>query len=81
MPRRIRMAVLATNAESSPAPYVTFVEATDLQYTEGQHYDVALARAKDEGHRTPTIAFDPNDVAAIMLRYVTDFMKGHTDEA
>ncbi|MGF6479476.1 hypothetical protein [Paraburkholderia sp. JPY419] len=42
MANRIRMTVLATNAEGSPDLYLTFVEATDLQYNEGQHYHMAL---------------------------------------
>lgn len=81
MTRRIRMVVLATNAEGSPDLCATFVEATDMQCDEGQHYDMALACAEDEGYRAPMIAFDPNDAAASMLRYVTDFMEDHTDEA
>ncbi|MEX3816200.1 hypothetical protein AB3X96_39250 [Paraburkholderia sp. BR13439] len=49
----IRMAVLATNAEGSLDLYLTFVEATDLQYSEGQHYDMALPmpKIKATGHR------------------------------
>lgn len=78
MTSRIRMAVLATNAERAPDLYATFVEATDLQYNEGHHYDMALARAGDEDYRAPMIAFDQNDAAAIMLRYATDFTDGHT---
>lgn len=81
MTNRIHMVVLATNAEGSPDLYATFVEATNLQYNEGQHYDMALARAEDEDYRVPMMAFDQNDAAASMLRYVTDFMEGRTDEA
>jgi hypothetical protein len=80
MTNRIRMAVLATNAEGSPDLYLTFVEATDLQYNEGQHHDMALARAEDEGYRAPMTAFDQNDAAAGMLRLATEFMEGDTDE-
>lgn len=81
MTNRIHMVVLATNAEGSPDLYATFVEANDLQYNEGQHYDMALARAEDEGYRAPMIAFDQNDAAASMLRYVAEVMEGRTDEA
>ena len=49
MINRFRMTALATNAEGSPDLYLIFVEATDLQYNEGQHYDMALARAEDKG--------------------------------
>ncbi|MFM0433714.1 hypothetical protein PQQ75_32230 [Paraburkholderia aspalathi] len=80
MTNRIRMAVLATNAEGSPDLYLTFVEATDLQYNEGQHYDMAVARAEDEGYRSPMIAFDQNDSAADMLRHAAEFVEGETDE-
>ena len=80
MTNRIRMTVLATNAEGSPDLYLTFVEATDLQYNEGRHYDMALARAEDEGYRSPMIAFDQNDAAAGMLRHATEFMEDETDE-
>lgn len=73
------MAVLATNAEGSPDLYLTFVEATDLQYNEGHHYDMALARAEDEGYRAPMIAFDQNDAAADVLRHAAEFMEGDTD--
>ncbi|KAH0445350.1 hypothetical protein KCU90_g390, partial [Aureobasidium melanogenum] len=80
MTNRIRMAVLATNAEGSPDLYLTFVEATDLQYNEGRHYDIARARAEDEGYRAPMIAFDQNDAAADLLRHAAEFMEGDTDE-
>ena len=80
MTNRIRMAVLATNAEGSPDLYLTFVEATDLQYNEGQHYDMALARAEDEGYRAPMIAFDQSDSAADVLRHAVDFMEGDADD-
>lgn len=80
MTNRIRMAVLATNTEGAPDLYPTFVEATDLQYSEGQHYDMAIARAEDEGYRAPMIAFGPNDAASGMLRVVVAFMEGDTDE-
>ncbi|WP_205191210.1 hypothetical protein [Burkholderia sp. LMG 13014] len=80
MTHRIRMTVLATNAEGSPDLYLIFVEATDLQYNEGQHYDMALARAEDKGYRAPMIAFDRNDAAAGTLRHATAFMEGETDE-
>ena len=79
MTNRIRMTVLATNAEGSPDLYLTFVEATDLQYNEGQHYDMALARVVDEGYRASMIAFDQNDAAG-MLRHAAEFMEGETDE-
>ncbi|SEA67623.1 hypothetical protein SAMN05192564_102661 [Paraburkholderia sartisoli] len=80
MANRIRMTVLATHAEGSPDLYLTFVEATDLQYDEGRHYDMALARAEDEGYRAPTIAFDQNDAAADMLRHAAGFVEGETDK-
>jgi hypothetical protein len=80
MTNRIRMTVLATNAEGSPDLFLTFVEATDLQYNEGQHYDMALARAEDEGYRAPMIAFYQNDAAADVLRHAAAFMEGETDE-
>lgn len=81
MTNRIRMAVLATNAEGPPDDlYLTFVESTDLQYNEGQHYDMALARAEDEGYRAPMTAFDQNDAAADVLRHAVEFMEGDADE-
>ncbi|MFM0229582.1 hypothetical protein [Paraburkholderia sediminicola] len=80
MTNRIRMTVLATHAEGSPNLYLMFVEATDLQYNEEQRYDMALARAEDEGYRAPMIAFDQNDAAAGMLRHAAEFMEGKTDE-
>jgi hypothetical protein len=80
MTNRIRMAVLATNAEGSPDLYLTFIEATDVQYNKGQHYDMALARAEDEGYRAPMIAFDQNGAAADVLRHAAEFMEGGTDK-
>lgn len=80
MTNRIDMAVLAANSEGAPDLYLTFVEATDLQYNEGQHYDMAIARAEDEGYRAPMIAFDPNDAASRMLRDAVSFMDGDTGE-
>ncbi|MGF6700417.1 hypothetical protein OKW38_005029 [Paraburkholderia sp. MM5496-R1] len=74
------MAVLTINAEGSPDLSLTFVEATDLQYNEGKHYDMALARAEDEGYQAPMIAFDQNDAAADELRHAAEFMEGDTDE-
>ncbi|PYE17298.1 hypothetical protein [Paraburkholderia silvatlantica] len=41
---RIRMTVVATNAEGSPDLYLTFVQLTDVQYGHGRHYDMAIAR-------------------------------------
>ncbi|MBN3809881.1 hypothetical protein [Paraburkholderia sp. Ac-20347] len=80
MTNRIDMAVLAANSEGAPDLYLTFVEATDLQYNEGQHYDMAIARAEEEGYRAPMIAFDPNDAASRMLRDAVSFMDGDTGE-
>ncbi len=37
MTNRIRVAVLATNAEGSPDLYLSFVEATDLEYGESSN--------------------------------------------
>jgi len=81
MTNRFRMTVLATNAEDAPGFYLTFVEATDLQYNEGRHYEWPLAPAEEEeGYRSPMIAFDQNDAAAGMLRHATEFMEDETDE-
>jgi hypothetical protein len=80
MNNRVRMDVLATNAEGSLDLYLTFVGATDLQYNEGQHYEWPLASAEDEGYRSPIIAFDQNDSAADMLRHAAEFVEGETDE-
>lgn len=80
MTNRIRMAVIATNTEGAPDLYLTFVEATNLQYNEGQHYDTAIACAEDEGYRAPMIAFDPNDAASRLLRDAVAFTEGDTDE-
>jgi hypothetical protein len=80
MTNRIRMAVVGTNANGAPDLYLTFVEATNLQYNEGQHYDMAIARAEDEGYRAPMIAFDQNDAASRMLRDAVAFMEGTVDE-
>jgi hypothetical protein len=80
MTNRIHMAVIATNTGGAPDLYLTFVEATALQYGEGQHYDMAIARAEDEGYRAPMIAFDPNDAASRMLRDAVTFLEGDADE-
>lgn len=77
---RIRMAVVATNAEGSPDFYLTFVQVTNHQYQHGRHYDMAIVRAEDEGYRAPMIAFDRNDAASRMLRHVLAFMEGETGE-
>ncbi|MFX1762189.1 hypothetical protein PWP93_06270 [Paraburkholderia sp. A1RI-2L] len=80
MTNRIRVAVLATNAEGFLDLYLSFVEATDLEYSESQQYDMALAQAEDGGYRVPMIAFDQNDAAADVLRHADEFMEGDTDE-
>lgn len=80
MTNRIRMAVVGTNANGAPDLYLTFVEATDLQYNEGLHYDAAIDRAEDEGYRAPMIAFDQNDAASRTLRDAVAFMEGTVDE-
>lgn len=46
MTNRIRVVVLATNAGGSPDVYLSFVEATDLEYNEGQQYDITLPTPK-----------------------------------
>lgn len=80
MTNRIRVAVLATNAEGSLDLYRSFGEATDLEYSESHQYDIALAHAEDAGYRVPMIAFDQNDAAADVLRHAAEFMEGDTDE-
>jgi hypothetical protein len=80
MTNRIRMAVVATNGEGAPCLYLTFAEATDLQYNEGHHYDMALARAENEGYREPMIAFDQNDAASRVLCDAAAFMAGDIDD-
>ncbi|PLZ02443.1 hypothetical protein CY652_09960 [Burkholderia sp. WAC0059] len=70
----IRMVVLATNAEGSPDFFLTFADVTDTQYMHGLHYDMALARAEDEGYERPMIAFDPNDAAARRLHEVVAYL-------
>ncbi|PZR42146.1 hypothetical protein [Paraburkholderia fungorum] len=79
MTNRLRMTALATNAEGAPGFYLTFVEATDLQYNEGRHYEWPLAPA-EEGYLSPMIAFDQSDAAAGMLRHATEFMEDETNE-
>ncbi|MFL9989550.1 hypothetical protein PQR18_40845 [Paraburkholderia sediminicola] len=80
MPRGIRMAVLAANAQGAPDFYLAFVAVTNEQYNIGDHHDLARAHAEDEGYQYPMIAFDQNDVAALALRHVDAFMNGETDE-
>jgi hypothetical protein len=73
---RIRMVVLATNAEGSPDLFLTAVDATGTQYEHGRHYDMALLRAREEGYETPMMAFDQHDEAARMLRRAATFIEG-----
>jgi len=56
MPRRIRMAALAANAQGAPDFYLAFVAVTNEQYDIGNHYDLAHAHAEDEGYQYPMIA-------------------------
>lgn len=80
MTNRFRMTVLATNAEDAPGFYLTFVEATDLQYNEGRHYEWPLAPAEEEeeGYRSPMTAL--TRTTRQQACSATEFMEDETDE-
>lgn len=60
----IKMVVLATDSNGSPAFHTCQVEVTEAQYEQGEHYDLAKENASFNGYEEPMIAFDERDPAA-----------------
>ena len=67
------VAVVGSNAEGSPEIYITRVGCSAAQYANGEHYDLAKAKAEDQGIE-PDIAIDPRDAgwAALSPQFVLD---------
>lgn len=78
MDRNVKVVVLATNPEGSPAFFHVTVLINDEQYSNGVHYDTAKACAEINDYEEPMIAFDENDTAARQLACVHAFMTGNS---
>jgi len=64
---RIKVAVLAHNAQGEPEFFLARVDCTTTQVDGGEHYDIAIADAKAQGYEGTMIAFDATDAAAKQL--------------
>ncbi len=58
----IRCIVAATNANGEPDLYFVMVYATEEQINNGEHYEVACAKACEEGYDA-VLAYDERDTA------------------
>lgn len=76
--RTVRVVVLAGDADGAPAFVLRTLNVTSDQYENGEHYDLAMAAAAEEGYEAPMAAFDEHDNAALHADVLARFMK-HPD--
>ncbi len=58
----IRCVVACTNASGGPGFFGCEMNVTTAQYDNGDHYDLAIVRAKDADYEGPHfVVFDEND--------------------
>jgi hypothetical protein len=69
----IRVIVAGENANGEPDFFFCKVKCSDLEISNGHHYDAAFILARSEGYE-PKIVFDENDHAgkAIVDHFVWD---------
>lgn len=65
--KKIEVAVLCENANGAPEFSFHCLEVTQGQYDEGQHYELAMADARDAGYE-PKAAFDDQDPAWLLVK-------------
>lgn len=66
-PLSIKVVVLATNSNGVPEFHYTTVSISKSRYEQGDHYNVALAIARNEGYTEPMMVFDAFDEASKQL--------------
>lgn len=71
----VTVAVAATNAAGIPDFYITDVGVTDMDYTDGVHYDVAKDYARKHGFEGDMVAFDNYDAPELIA-----FLQGSDGE-
>ncbi|NDC55274.1 MAG: hypothetical protein EBZ69_00305 [Alphaproteobacteria bacterium] len=57
----IKCVVACFNASGEPDFYFCKVDATEQNYNDGEHYEMAEEAAKRAGYEGPYVAFDEND--------------------
>ena len=62
-----KVVVLCFNAEGSPDFYTCAPSVTHAQLIDGEHYDLAMENAEDNGFEGPMVAFDAASAAAKQL--------------
>lgn len=77
----MRVIVLGTNANGDPEFYSCQVEAGVEAIHNGDHYDLAIVRARQEGFEGPFLAFDENDQAAKQLADLANMPTDSTQRA
>lgn len=71
----IKCVVAATNAQGSPDFYPVVVEVTQEQYDEGEHYEIAMGLATDQGYEGDMVVFDENDGPAFLFENLFKFLE------
>lgn len=74
-PRYPKMAVLCRNSEGAPELHTCSPEASAVQIENGDHYELAVENAVDNGYKGPFLAFDETDPAAKQLETVAAWIK------
>ena len=64
--KNVKVIVLCSNSEGAPEFHSCAIDVTQEQYDNGDHYDLAMENAEDNGYE-PHKAFDQNDPAAKQL--------------
>lgn len=57
----VKCVVAATNANGSPDFYPICVQVTKKQLENGEHYQIAMGLATDQGYEGDMIVFDQHD--------------------
>ncbi len=70
----MRVIVLGTNASGEPEFCSCQVEAGVEAIHNGDHYDLAILHATQEGYEGPFLAFDENDQAARQLADLAEWL-------
>lgn len=73
---KVKVVVLCSNAEGMPEFHTCTPEVTQAQIDEGEHYQLAIDNAEDNGYEGPLIAFDATDPAAKQLGEVFAWLQG-----
>ncbi len=66
MRKSIKVIVIAIN-DGSGHVFTTSVDVTDVEYRNGEHFRVAVARAAEAGFVSPLIAVESDDLVRLAM--------------